>query len=169
MKPFVLTILLFTATWSFGQSKVLEVVASAGGYTENTTAGISLSWTLGETVIATFAPSGSSIILTQGFQQGNLFTVDVPDPDLPTIDVTIYPNPAIASIWFRFNHAKPNGEVIVRVYDISGRVVMEKNMGILTGDDPLPLNISSLKSGLYLVNLRSGASTSGKIFKLIKE
>jgi len=42
-----------------------EVVASAGGYFENDD--ISMSWTVGETVIQTF--SGTDIILTQGFQQ----------------------------------------------------------------------------------------------------
>jgi hypothetical protein len=42
-----------------------QVIASAGGYYEGDN--ISISWTLGETVVETF--QGADIILTQGFQQ----------------------------------------------------------------------------------------------------
>jgi len=55
-----LLILLFSTSVASQQ-----VVATAGAYYENDN--ISLSWTLGETVIATF--ESDDIILTQGFQQ----------------------------------------------------------------------------------------------------
>ena len=55
---------------SFGQNDDLKVVSPAGGYF--TGSGITLSWTLGEPVIATF--SAGDILLTQGFQQGDLLS-----------------------------------------------------------------------------------------------
>ncbi|MFU8843753.1 MAG: hypothetical protein ACNA7V_08100 [Bacteroidales bacterium] len=48
-----------------GQTLTPEVISSSGGYFESTNA--SVSWTLGETVTETF--TGTSFILTQGFQQ----------------------------------------------------------------------------------------------------
>jgi hypothetical protein len=45
-----------------------QVISSAGNYSE--AGGLSLSWTLGETVIATF--ENGNLILTQGFQQPGL-------------------------------------------------------------------------------------------------
>lgn len=47
------------------QTTAEEVVATAGGYYEGEN--LSLSWTVGEPIIETFA--GSDLILTQGFQQ----------------------------------------------------------------------------------------------------
>ena len=55
---------------SFGQNDDLKVVSPAGGYF--TGSGITLSWTSGEPVIATF--SAGDILLTQGFQQGDLLS-----------------------------------------------------------------------------------------------
>ncbi|HPI69858.1 MAG TPA: InlB B-repeat-containing protein [Tenuifilaceae bacterium] len=55
---------------SFGQNDDLKVVSPAGGYF--TGSGITLSWTLGEPVIATF--SAGDILLTQGFQQGDFWS-----------------------------------------------------------------------------------------------
>ena len=51
----------------FSQSNESEVIATSGEYFEG--AGISISWTLGETINETF--SNENIILTQGFQQKN--------------------------------------------------------------------------------------------------
>ncbi len=45
--------------------KTQEVISTSGGYFENEN--ISMSWTVGEPVIETFA--GADVILTQGFQQ----------------------------------------------------------------------------------------------------
>ncbi len=58
-----LSLLLITGSidWARGQ----QVISSAGNYCE--AGGISLSWTIGECVIATFG--NEDIVLTQGFQQ----------------------------------------------------------------------------------------------------
>ncbi|MBP6977188.1 MAG: T9SS type A sorting domain-containing protein [Lentimicrobiaceae bacterium] len=62
-------LLILTGLWlAFGSmSQILDqqVIATAGNYSEAD--GISLSWTMGECVIATFG--NDDIILTQGFQQ----------------------------------------------------------------------------------------------------
>ena len=64
--------------WMMAQSVSPEVVASAGNYFEGT--GVSLSWTLGELATETF--SNGSIILTQGFQQPIIISIQGIDLDL---------------------------------------------------------------------------------------
>ncbi|HOW26003.1 MAG TPA: T9SS type A sorting domain-containing protein [Bacteroidales bacterium] len=62
-------LLILTGLWlafgSMSQTLDQQVIATAGNYSE--AGGISLSWTMGECVIATFG--NNDIILTQGFQQ----------------------------------------------------------------------------------------------------
>ena len=65
MKILLLPFFLIIFNTCFSQSNELEVIATSGDYFEE--AGISLSWTLGETIIETF--SNENFILTQGFQQ----------------------------------------------------------------------------------------------------
>jgi len=60
----ILPIIILSLTFSL-QIHSQQVVSSAGGFYQNDI--ISVSWTLGETVIETF--EGSDLILTQGFQQ----------------------------------------------------------------------------------------------------
>ena len=64
-KVFLLTSFSLIFIICFSQSNESEVIATSGEYFEE--AGISLSWTLGETINETF--SNENFILTQGFQQ----------------------------------------------------------------------------------------------------
>lgn len=65
MKKFTVLMFVIFVAGVFAQAGAQQVIASSGGYYvgENLT----LSWTVGEPVIETF--SGTSVILTQGFQQ----------------------------------------------------------------------------------------------------
>ena len=74
-----------------------EVIASAGGY--NSAGGISISWTLGETIIPTF--SSGDLILTHGFQQ-QLIVTTIEDNLEELVNVTVYPNPASEVLNLRF-------------------------------------------------------------------
>ncbi|OYT12300.1 MAG: hypothetical protein B6I19_10015 [Bacteroidetes bacterium 4572_114] len=65
MKKLITFLALITFTVFTLSTNAQQVIASAGGYYEGDN--ISISWTLGETVIETF--EGADIILTQGFQQ----------------------------------------------------------------------------------------------------
>ena len=71
MKKVIFTIsAVFIYLFSFSQTPVnLEVISSAGDYFAPPGSNVTLSWTLGEPVIETFAPNGSTVVLTQGFQQ----------------------------------------------------------------------------------------------------
>jgi hypothetical protein len=73
----------------------LEVISSAGDYFAPEGSNITLSWTLGEPVIETFAPTGGSVILTQGFQQ----PIEATQPGKYTISGYVtYDNNAVTPI-----------------------------------------------------------------------
>ncbi len=168
MKRIFTAILCLALMHAFGQTSVLEVVSPAGGYFKNESAGISISWTLGEPVIGTLLNTGANLMLTQGFQQGNLFGTDVPKPDLPTLSIKMYPNPAIKEVTFEISNPEAKGKFTVEIYDLTGRKILMENLGQFTDQEPKTLNVSSLKSGIYLVQAKVGDRVS-KVLKLIKE
>jgi hypothetical protein len=165
MKKIFTLILSLALVQAFGQTPavVMQVVSSSGGYYATTN--LSISWTLGEPVTTTL--SGSSIILTQGFQQGNLFATNVTNPELSSTDFKMYPNPAISKVYFEVNNKNAKGDFIVEVYDITGRKIIHENLGVFN-QELKDLNVSSLKSGIYLVKVTIG-SFNGDVIKLIKE
>lgn len=152
---------------AFGQTPdiPMQVVSSGGGYFSSDN--LTVSWTIGEPVISTL--TSTDLILTQGFQQGNLFGTDVPlDPSLNSYTFKMYPNPALNKVWFNVNNQKAKGAFIVEVYDITGRKVINQNLGLFVNQEQMELTISSLKPGVYLVKVTIGNFNSD-VIKLVKE
>jgi len=168
MKKIFTLILSLALMQTFGQTPaiVMQVVASSGGYAETTN--LKVSWTLGEPVIQTVANTGNTLILTQGFQQGNLFNVDVPNTDLPTLKFKMYPNPTNVKVWFELNSNDAKGDFIVDVYDVAGRKILHENLGEFDNQGVKSMDVSSLKSGIYLVRVNIGNYNSD-VMKLLKE
>lgn len=166
MKQFFTIILSLALVQAFGQTAALQVVSSAGGYYKDNASGLSISWTLGEPVIATF--TSTNLMLTQGFQQGNLFGTAAPKPELPSLSLNMYPNPAINWVKFDLSNAEAKGDFVVEVFEITGRKIIHSNLGQYSDQDTKELSIGSLKSGIYLVKVSIG-SYSSEVLKLIKE
>lgn len=80
--------------------------------------------------------------------------------------LSIVPNPANNDISFDFV-AQSNTEVIARVIDLSGRVVLTSNYGkAYIGQTGFRLDVSSLTTGLYFVELnQDNVKAIGKLSK----
>lgn len=165
---FTLILAVSFAAFSYAQEYNIgmQVVASAGGYFNSTSAGVSMSWTLGEVAYTTL--TSGEYILTQGFQQGNLFTTDVEKPDLSSSDMKIYPNPASLEFFIKGNSTSVKGKTTVEVYDITGRKVITKELNLVE-NEPYRIPIAELKAGIYMVRVSVESSKALKVFKLIKE
>ncbi|MCQ2294367.1 MAG: T9SS type A sorting domain-containing protein [Bacteroidales bacterium] len=79
--------------------------------------------------------------------------------DIPTVNafgnnsVRLYPNPAVNFAQMEIAIAKA-GNTVVKVYDITGKVVLSENLGTLSeGVHNHTLNCQNLKHGMYLVNV----------------
>ena len=140
-----------------------QVISSAGNTKTIKLGGteITVSWTIGEGVIATFETSNKN--LTQGFHQPLL--VDV----IPTavegsqlLDMVAYPNPTYDKILFK--GGDPDGIYHIRLVDKLGRVLEQKSVPAVD----LELEMSKYNNGTYLIEVIEDNTEKRRIFNIIK-
>ena len=138
------------------------VIASARGYDEAT--GVSISWTLGETIIPTFQdhPETPTIILTHGFQQQLIVTTVEENLEI-LVNVTIYPNPASEILNIRFEEPL-DSEVDLVLLSQDGRLV--KNDIIEATAFEKQISMQDLPSGIYFLRLIKGKLSN--VYKVVR-
>jgi hypothetical protein len=79
---------------------------------------------------------------------------------------SLYPNPASDILTVTTN--EPLRErTIVRLVDMSGRVLLEERSGN-TGSDRLELNVANIQNGQYLIQMVSDQTTATRVFQIIR-
>lgn len=82
--------------------------------------------------------------------------------------VNVYPNPVINVL--NVLAVSPTSErVNIVVSDVTGKVVMNKNVMLVTGDNTLQLNVSSLGAGTYTVKMLCANGCETAITKFTKQ
>lgn len=166
MKKIISTLsIVLISLVSFSQTSILEVVSPAGGYFEGS--GISVSWTLGETVIDTWVNEDAGIMVTSGFQQGDFTITGLPNNPMAGFSVKMFPNPAKLETSIKVT-LPSLANVSITVLDVTGRTVIQDQFNPLTKEHSHTLNVSTLKPGIYLVRVHSGTKLA-KVLKLVKE
>ena len=166
MKHFFTLILTLSMLAGYSQEVAMQVLAAAGGYYLNAGAGMSLSWTLGEPAYTTLI--SSEVILTQGFQQGNLLGTEIEKPVAGKGDIRVYPNPASSEVSIAVALPNTKGNATVEIFDITGRMVKSTIVAI-TGHEPCRLDVSKLQPGIYLLSLTLENSHDVRVVKLVKK
>jgi hypothetical protein len=82
--------------------------------------------------------------------------------------VTLFPVPANEVLNISFNNTQFNGSVNVKIYDIVGREVMNKQLGVNNKKQVSSIDISNLNKGSYFINIASQNGAEQKI-KFIKD
>lgn len=159
MKVSLLAILTFIYSFSFCQTITPEVISSSGDFYANTSA--QLSFTFGEMIIETV--SSSSNIITQGFQQPEQENVGIEEAK-NKLQVNIYPNPGRELL--NIDLSDKEFEINLTIYDASGKVIKEQL--IPNWQRKVILNLSSLSSGYYIINLVSLDNQYKSSYKLQK-
>lgn len=95
-----------------------SLVGSMGGFNE--VPGLSLSYSVGEVAVQTFVSSGGNRLLTQGFQQENLYPVNLEDGIIAYMDLQYWPNPASTTLNLKVS-ADRLLQMNVGIYDLLGR------------------------------------------------
>jgi hypothetical protein len=139
-----------------------EVIASAGGYNKSADNSISISWTLGETIVPTFTSQDGSLILTHGFQQKLIITAIDENLEEP-VKVTIYPNPASEVINIQFESATDK-EISLYLLDSQGRLVKTDKIEVATINKTIDLQ--ELPAGIYYLRLTKGKLVN--VYKVVK-
>lgn len=172
-----LTILLssmfFLSAPLLSQEIEKDVVSSGGNHYKGD--GVSLSWTLGEVMIESYKTSKGSVY--QGFHQAGKnirikrqkvrparswrnYTSAVVD----STTAKVYPNPASEYINIDLSSGWGEGGTLV-IVDMFGRKILVQNMNDLL---TIQLDISALKNGLYILQIKSKNSLTIKSFKIFK-
>lgn len=151
-------LLAYSAT---GQVKQ-EVIASAGGFNKSSDNTISISWTLGETIVPSYVSQDGLLILTHGFQQKIIITSVEENLEVP-VTVTIYPNPASEAINIRFESVVDK-LIQVQFMDAQGRIVKTDRIDISVLQKTI--NLQDLPPGVYFMRLIKGGQAN--VYKIVK-
>lgn len=154
---FTLSLLSFIA---FSQQISPDVISSGGGNFENEE--LSLSWTIGETVITTLE---SDYILTQGFHQDFFIITAVDEQEMENISINIFPNPTQDYLNIEWKSNNNSIEIIsVQLLDANGRILTERTFN--SSSDIMKINLQSFERAHYILRLINGKQI--KTFKVIK-
>ncbi|WP_118952546.1 T9SS type A sorting domain-containing protein [Taibaiella helva] len=83
--------------------------------------------------------------------------------------MTVYPNPATGNINLDFSSDKASNKAVVRITDISGRTVALKELGAMpSGVHKVSVDVSSLRAGMYLIELNAGHQRATGKFTVAK-
>ena len=160
-------ILLFVFLLPFGlsvqsQSIDNDVIATAGTHFDHI-CGVKLSWTLGEAVTSTV--TDGSWIITQGFHQPwGQGVVAVEDLKAVHISLNVYPNPMDNELLVTINNNR--NQLVFSLYDISGRLILQKE--ISPDQRTLDLPVQWLAAGSYLLQVNSIDNQFQKTYQLQK-
>ncbi len=153
----VLTIILmlFLANNNLYAQKVI----SANGGTANA-AGHTVSWTIGEPVIATISDANNT--LTQGFHQTKLTVTAINDIQVSGVEIKVYPNPTSDFVNVHFSKTLENPSYLL--FDLSGKLLQQKNIE----STDVKINMTSFAEGSYILKLNHRGSQSLQTFKIVK-
>jgi hypothetical protein len=125
------------------------VISSSGGF--YTSGSAMLSTTVAEmTMVQTF--TSASNILTQGFQQPEDMTTGIAETPAVLDGILIYPNPTNGNFILSFT-SLDNVESSIRVFNLAGQVVLEKQFTTSTGLNTINFDFSAYSQGIYVLEL----------------
>jgi hypothetical protein len=161
-RSILIIFLLLLSLYLTAQSLKQDVIASAGGFNTSSDNAISISWTLGETIVPTFTSQDGTLILTHGFQQRLIITGIEENLD-SKVNVKIYPNPASATINIQFE-AATDKEILLYLLDAQGKLVKTDRIEESTIDKVL--NLDELPPGIYYLRMIKGKLVN--VYKVVK-
>lgn len=156
-KLLIITSLLFSVN-----TYCQEVTASGGNYFSS--ANNSISFTIGEPIIATYTRANNAI--TQGFHQTKLSEVNTSISNYYSdATIAVFPNPAINSVQVSIQ----NANVInykTNVYDLAGKIVYESLVYNTKANEQI--EVSNWAEGTYIIQIVDDKNQTLATAKIIK-
>jgi len=160
MKPLMLILAFYCHLAAYAQVMRPTVIAAAGTTQMATAGNAILSFTVGETAIATLTQSGVSY--GQGFHNAVARTlVATEDLDLEAWKLRIFPNPTSQSLSIEFSQPSKGAKLQASILNLLGQslskpVILEKQ-GLQT------LEVGLFPPGIYLLQLKDLSGRIGSI------
>ena len=79
--------------------------------------------------------------------------------------ISTYPNPVLQNMQISYPAAK-SGAVDLRVYDLTGRQLLQKKVNAGAGQNLFQLNLNGLTPGTYMLQTRNGAELTTRKFQV---
>jgi hypothetical protein len=151
----------FTFLFFFAQAQELEryVIANASNYSEN--GNLSLTWTLGETLVATLG-TPNDLSVGQGFHQGDLMITNIFEP-FKDLNFNVFPNPTAEGV---FISTSAEESLRAEVIDMTGRILITKDLEFPI--DKTPIHLQTLPSAHYFLKISDKTGTPIFIFSIQK-
>jgi hypothetical protein len=160
MKKTLLFLMGILCLWTANaQSFQHNAVVPAAG--TNSTATISLEWTLGDLATSSFTLGES--LFTQGFNQPFINSLKN-DPIVNAPEIRMLPNPTSSFVQVVVDDQK-QGMYLVSITDITGRNAIDRTRLFVS---KISINVASLAAGSYLVTVYNSAGVRVQTRKLIK-
>lgn len=106
------------------------------------------------------ATYGHGIMAWGQYKEGTDFGVDEVMAEGTNVMINVYPNPVRGNAQFNFTMTE-NAKVIYQVYDITGRMVVNNELGFYTkGEHTATLSTENLKTGSYIIRVIAGNTMS---------
>lgn len=83
-----------------------------------------------------------------------------------TAQLQVYTNPVNDVLDMNIS-SKSDAEAILFVYDITGKIVLQKALQLKEGEQSISMSLADLKEGFYILNLNTGGKSINK--KIIKQ
>ena len=134
------------------------VISSSGGFYSNGSG--MLSFTVAEmTMVQTFTTTNN--ILTQGFQQPENLATGINETSLASGDIHVYPNPTSGSFVLSYM-SNDNSETTFRIYNLTGQVLLEKQVTPSAGLNTSNFDISAFSEGMYILEFATSNANGEK-------
>ena len=132
-------------------------------------------WSTGATTRAITVSTGGTYTV-KNYNSGSCFATSLPvtvyliystrEAGTATVSESVtnmisYPNPSNGHFNVSFN-SELEQKCLISIYDISGRLMMERNIETVQGNNLIEMNVPSLSSGVYLMRL-SGTSINKQL------
>lgn len=88
-------------------------------------------------------------------------TNGIDDLNKPELNFSVYPNPTSAQTTVQLNIDRAS-EVMIKIIDITGRIVSSEISQLHAGDNILKLDVSTLPKGVYILSAIAGSSIREK-------
>jgi hypothetical protein len=140
-----------------------EVIASAGGFSYGEV--VTLSWTLGESVIETV--NDDRMMLTQGFQQSYYEIIALGGVmEGSTFEVEVYPVPTRDNVHIHITSDSEPVNLVVELYDVVGTMLFKENVKSKEFNHQISLNQYPAK--MFILKVIDVQNNYERTFKIIK-
>ena len=160
MKPIpFLFFSLLIGTFGYSQTTSPEVIGSSGDHFVSSQA--QLSWTIGETMIATFASDSSQ--LSQGFHQTSLTITAIEDLG-PNFEMKAYPNPTTDLLHFEWPENTPSLRLVL--IDLTGKELWVRQAR--SPALPRSIDLTTYPAGTYFLHIYQQDQQGTKTLTILK-